>query len=145
MAGRIVGGATPIHSTCVAWKNDGAFERRRSENSLGARCGDFFRAPFFALGSKSKSILRRQAFRKHGNAGRLRGPGFFAFDVCFWNRFFFHGNERGSVETVKDKDAAHLCGDGDGGSVVFPIEENRLRGDVVVPKVVMNNLEAPNE
>jgi hypothetical protein len=40
---------------------------------------------------------------------------------------------------------AHFRVDHDGGSSTLPGEESGLRGYVVVPQIVVNHLEAPNE
>src|SRR5262249_46706539 len=101
--------------------------------------------PLFLFWIWSPGIVNGKSLRNYGNAGWLRGPGLFAGNVGFGNGFFFDGNERSASQTIENEDAPHFCGDGDGGRFVFPSEERWLRGDVVVPNVVMNDLEAPDE
>src|SRR5215470_1757995 len=101
----VVGRAAPIHAAGVSGENDGAPEGGRSKDSCRARRGDFFGAPFFVVGSKSKGVLRRHAFRDGGNTGWLCGPRFFAVYIGFGGRLFFPRNEGRCVHGSEDKNA----------------------------------------
>ena len=54
------------------------------------------------------------------------------------------GVERRAGAAVEDEDEAHFGGDGDGGGGVAEGEEEGLGGDVVVPEVVVDDLEGPD-
>src|SRR5438128_6682913 len=141
----IVGRTAPIDATNIAGIDESSLNAWRNENGSGARRFDFFSAPLFEFGSWAPSIIGGKSLGNDRNAGWLRRPGFFAGNVGFRDRFFFDGNERSTAQTIENENAAHFRGDGDGRRVVFPSEESWLRGNVVVPNVVMNNLEAPDE
>ncbi len=145
LARGIVSRAAPIDAADVARKNDGASERRRNVDQAGAGGCDFVSAPFLFFRSCAPRVFGFETFGNNRDARWLRGPGTLARNLGFRNRLFFYRNERPPVCATKDEYAAHFCGDGDGGRVVLPGEESGLRGDIVIPEIVMDDLEAPNK
>ena len=76
---------------------------------------------------------------------RLRRPALLAGNVDRRHRTLFDRKQGTPGEAVEHEDVAHLGVDDDGGRAVLPGEQGRLRGHVVVPQVVVNDLKSPDE
>src|SRR6266849_1871266 len=146
MALRVVRRATPVHSSDITGEDQCSLQTRRSENLSESRSLDFLGAPLLLLRIFPPGILRRQFLRNERNRRSwLRRPGLFTGNVTLRHWTFFDREKRCAGEAVEDEDAAHFCSDGDCGSAILPREKGGLRGDVVIPEVVVNHLEAPHE
>src|SRR4029077_16004371 len=60
-------------------------------------------------------------------------------------RALLHRDEWRTGHAIQDEHAPHLRGDGDGGRAVAPREERRLGRDVLVPEIVVGDLDPPDE
>jgi hypothetical protein len=77
----------------------------------------------------------------------LRGRCFFAGNVALRNRALLNAENGFARSAIEDEQIAALGtgGDrGDGEAVAVNVEQNRRRGDIVVPQVVVDGLEMPD-
>ena len=78
---------------------------------------------------------------ENGCVGELCSPG---ISLCGTGRSST-GKQGNAGEPVEHEHMAHFRIDGDCRRAVFPGEERGLRSYVIVPQVVVNDLEAPHE
>src|ERR1700735_615739 len=91
-------------------------------------------------------MLRHKRWRRHRKGLRRRRD--FAGYIAFRHRPLFHwkhGNSSVAVKHVEKTGLVALNYDWDSLPVVHDGGEQRRRGRVVVPEIVVNKLEAPNE
>ena len=106
----------------------------------------FSAAPLEVVRGRAPRVTRREPVRHHGNAGEgLRRRCILPRNVALRNGALLDGNERRPGEPIQHEHTPHLRRDRDRGCAVLPREEGRLRGDVVVPEVVVHDLKSPDE
>src|SRR5262249_9191876 len=123
---------------------------RRREHAFIAQLGYFIAAPL-AIGVRGADRLfgRKLVWRQRtGSQWKWLGwRRLFAGHVAGRNRTLFDAEDRLARCAIQDKEIAALRSRGDGrnrAAVAMHIEQNRRRGDVVIPEVVMNRLEMPD-
>ena len=144
---RIVGRAAPVHAARVAREHDGAPQARRREDALGARGRDLLATPRAILLGGAPGVVGAEAFGRDRDAGGTAAsatPSSPGTSLGGTGRSST-GKQRRAGHAVEDEDAAHLRGDRDRGGAVAPGEERGLGRDVVVPEIVVDDLEAPHQ
>ena len=86
--------------------------------------------------------LRRNDRRRHRREG-LRRPRLFAGDVAGRHGTLFDRKERLAGGAVEEEEMSHLRPDRDRFDAAH-FDQHRLRGDVVIPQIVMDDLEVPD-
>ena len=120
--------------------------RRLGGVKMPLRAGphDLLAAPGAVLLGRAPRVLGAKALGDDRDAGGgLRRPRLLAGHVTRRRRTLLDWEERCAGDPVEDEHAAHLGGDGDRGGAVAPGEQRGLGGDVVVPQIVVDDLEAP--
>ncbi len=145
----IEGVTAPSHSTEISGDGERALQAGRSENALVAKACDPCAARLAVLRSGAPGVVGgnflRREWRRCGWE-RLGGRSGFAGDVAFWDATFFYGKYRRSVVAIEDKTClVALNHHRDIFSVVVQSCEQRRRGGVVIPEIVMDELESPGD
>src|SRR5690242_2109747 len=112
---------------------------------------DVISAPFAILRSGSPRLIRRESLRNEWRRlywKRLSGRSHLAGNIALGDRPLFDGENRLASVAVQDIEKAGLVALDDDGDV-FAIEmqggEQGRRGTIEIPKIVMDELKAPNE
>src|SRR5215471_13574027 len=145
----IDGGHTPVGSAIVAGRRNGAAQARR-EQSLVARIRQYF--PNGGLlrirGERIDVFLGERLPRERRRLGRewLRGRAPLTGNVGLGNGALFNGPERLARHTIEDVEKAEfgwLRDDIHTLAIVLHREEFGSAGEIVVPEIVMHDLEMP--
>ena len=143
----VPGHAAPVQPADVARHMQAAFQAGRREHAVVAQRPEARqaclalgrrRAPDVGLGHR----LRDQAGRLRREG--LRGRGVLLGHVARRHRPLDDGEVRLAGDPIEEEQVPGLRSDGDGGAATAG-EEERLRGDVVVPDVVVDGLECPRD
>ena len=120
--------------------------KRPSERSAADRAA----APRAILVGRSPGIAgrkRRSCQRRRRGWKRLRRRRHLTGDIAPGHGPLLDRNQRLAGLAIEDEQMAGLGSDGDrrdGAAVLAPVEEDRRRGDVVVPEIVVNGLKVPD-
>ena len=141
---RFIRAAAPIDAADVAGENDGSFQTRRREKAAPVEAFESRFAPGFVGRREPPGIVGREFLRRENVVlrERLRGRRLLAWNFRLRNSALLDRQQRFSGHAVEDEEMADLGGDGDGGNA-FPCHQSGLRGDIVIPEVVMNHLKSP--
>src|SRR5262249_20997281 len=143
--------AAPVHSPRIARNDQRATDRWRREDSLGPQPLH----PLAALApikiGHAPCLIGRQRLRHQGRRQRregLGGGGRLAASIGLRNRFFDDGKHRRSGQPIENKQLSALGTLHHRGNFVAAVSdggEQRLRGIVVVPQIVVGGLEVPRQ
>ena len=148
---RIDGHAAPVHPAGVAGKHQSALEGGRRVHALEAQRLELLptrgpvpgrQAPGIARGERE--VRERLGLHREGLGGREA----LSRHVDLRHGAFADREERLARLPVQDEQEAHLGGlheRGNRATVAPQVEEGGLRGDVEVPQVVVDGLEAPHD
>src|SRR6185437_4230343 len=150
----VVGHAGPVSGADGPGKNDGQFcavMSVRSAADHAAFGGQQVGTELFLLGSYLGNFVRTEAVAPDGRRlqrKRLRWPTGFAGNVAGRNRPLLDAEDWLAVGAIENKDEAQFAGDGDSWNlraVLIHIHQNGGGFKVVVPGVMMDSLEVPDE
>src|SRR6516164_978238 len=143
--------AAPVHTANVAGRQDRAARIGRGEDPFVAQRPDELAALAAVPHGESPGIIgeHRTLWRERRERGeRLRGPGLLARDTARGHAPLRDGKQRLTVRALEYVQHAGLRCLYDGGYRHSPdlhVTEHGLRGQVVVPQVVMDQLLLPHE